>query len=193
MKQETLNCISFDTIEIIRKQMLHFTILQIRDPHIAEDLVQDAFVNACKYTQSFRGESSLKTWMFAILKNKIVDFLRSNKKTVALSELEQDDDQDLTEKVFDQRGEWDQSMFSPSEWQSTENTAYSEEFWRIFDFCLNNLPPLQARVFMMRSYLELDTEHICRECDISTTNLYTNLYRARLQLQVCLSQKWFGG
>lgn len=192
MNTTPLRQISPQQIEEIRTQMLKFATLQLKNSDLAEDVVQETFVNAYKYADSFRGEAALKTWIFAILKNKIRDLLRNQERTVVISELVQDDDQDLTEKLFHENGMWDRSVYESSEWKNTDSATYSMQFWQIFEFCLNNLPAQQARVFMMRSHLEMESEEICQECEISTANLHTLLYRARLQLQVCLTQKWFG-
>ncbi|MEG9498195.1 sigma-70 family RNA polymerase sigma factor [Mannheimia indoligenes] len=192
MNTTPLRQISSQQIEEIRTQMLKFATLQLKNPDLAEDVVQETFVNAYKYADSFKGESALKTWIFAILKHKILDLLRNRGKSVAISELFENEDQDLSEKLFHENGMWDRAVYESSEWRNADSATYSMQFWQIFEFCLNNLPAQQARVFMMRSHLEMESEEICRECEISTANLHTLLYRARLQLQVCLSQKWFG-
>lgn len=176
----------------IRTQMLKFATLQLNNSDLAEDVVQETFVNVYKYADSFKGESALKTWIFAILKHKILDLLRNRGKSVAISELFENEEQDLSEKLFHENGMWDRSVYESGEWKNADGSTYSAQFWQVFEFCLTNLPAQQARVFMMRSHLEMESEEICQECDISTANLHTLLYRARLQLQVCLTQKWFG-
>ena len=66
---------------------------------------------------------------------------------------------------------------------------YSDEFWLIFETCLTCLPSKHAKIFMMREFLELSSDEICQETQLTTSNLHTTLYRARLQLQNCLSKK----
>ncbi|MDO9955807.1 sigma-70 family RNA polymerase sigma factor [Glaesserella parasuis] len=190
MQTDYLTCIPSEQLGKIRKQMLQFARLQLNDQSLAEDMVQEALSSAYQYADKFLGEASLKTWIFAILKNKIIDNLRQRQKWVTESDLEYDNIH-LAEQIFKQ-GKWDDNAFQPSEWQGVEQSLYRKEFWIIFEYCLNQLPAIQARVFMMRHHLELDSQMICQECDISASNLHTLLYRARLQLQVCLSQKWFG-
>ncbi|MFA9488516.1 MULTISPECIES: sigma-70 family RNA polymerase sigma factor [unclassified Mannheimia] len=192
MTEPVLRQIPPQQLEEIRLQMVKFAFLHLKQSDLAEDVVQEAFVNAYKYAESFKGDSALKTWLFAILKNKIVDLLKAKGKMVAVSELVEQEEQDLSEKLFHENGIWDRDAYESSEWKNTDSQAYSEQFWQVFDLCLNHLPPSQARVFMMRTHLEMETEGICRECEISSANLHTLLYRARLQLQVCLTQKWFG-
>ncbi|KYK91659.1 hypothetical protein SA3733_09575, partial [Aggregatibacter actinomycetemcomitans serotype d str. SA3733] len=86
---------------------------------------------------------------------------------------------------------WDRSHFSPQTWHEPDNQVHKREFWVVFEACLEHLPAQQARVFMMREYFEMKSEQICEECDLSVSNLHVLLYRARLQLQACLSNNWF--
>ncbi|MCK3655152.1 RNA polymerase subunit sigma [Pasteurellaceae bacterium Macca] len=175
-------------ISEIRQQMLKFAQLQLHDPDLAEDVVQEALASAYKNANSFRGKSALKTWIFAILKHKIIDLIQSRKRTITLSEMGDEID---PECFFDQTGHW--AVNEIKEWQDVEQITYQKEFWAIFDLCLNKLSGQQARVFMMKEYLELPREQICNECGISATNLNVMLYRARLQLHACLARNWFEG
>ena len=66
-----------------RPQMLSYAARQLGDDELAEDVVQDAFVAAFDRADAFRGEAALKTWVFAILKNKIADALRGRDDALA--------------------------------------------------------------------------------------------------------------
>lgn len=178
--------ISSAEIEEIRRQMLRFAELQLKDPILAEDIVQEAFVSALKNIDSFKRQAALKTWIFAILKNKIIDHLRVSKRFIVESDLVQDDDE--SENSFFERGNW-KKEYHPSCLQDDENTVYSKEFWMLFEACLTRLPASQAKVFMMREYLELNADEICQTEQITSSNLHVLLYRARLQLQHCLTTK----
>lgn len=190
MNTESLTAISREQIETIRLQMLKFAMLQLKDPDLAEDVVQEALASAYKNAHAFKGESALKTWIFAILKNKIIDLFKYKQRTLNVSELAEEDSPN---QFFDDAGNWTLNHTSPSEWNDVHQIRYKQEFWAIFDLCLNHLPPKQARIFMMREHLEMKTEEICQECEISVANLHVILHRARLQLQSCLSKNWFGG
>lgn len=65
------------------------------------------------------------------------------------------------------------------------------QFWRVFETCLDQLPGKQARVFMMREFIELDSDEICASVGISVSNLNVMLHRARLRLRECLEMRWF--
>lgn len=178
-------------LEDIRKQMLRFATLQLGDGHLAEDAVQDALIGALKNATSFGGRAALRTWVFAILKNKIADTLRHKQRVVNASSLlrEEDEDEDFSE-LFDRKGFW-QPDERPVAWGNPEGSLREAHFWRVFEACLDGLPPKQARVFMMREFIELDAEEICVAVDLTTSNLHVLLHRARLRLRECLENKWY--
>lgn len=171
----------------IRLQMVKFATLQLSDSDLAEDIVQEALESAYKHAASFRGQSALKTWIFAILKNKIIDTLKNRKRTVVMSDIVENGN---VEQFFDQYGHWGENDLV-SEWRDIHSAVHQKEFWAIFNICLEHLPARQAKVFMMRTHLGLSSEEICQECEISVNNLNVILYRARVQLQRCLSKHWF--
>ena len=180
-----MTTISERELEQIRAQMLRFAELQLHHTDLAEDLVQEAFLSAFKKLANFKHQAAFKTWIFAILKNKIIDYLRQKGRFVLESEVE---DENATNHFFDETGHWKIDYY-PSELQGEEETVYSDEFWLIFETCLTCLPAKHAKIFMMREFLELSSEEICQETHLTSSNLHTTLYRARLQLQNCLSKK----
>jgi RNA polymerase sigma-70 factor (TIGR02943 family) len=177
-------------LEDLHRQMLKFATLQLGDAHLAEDAVQDALMGALKNVSSFRGRAALKTWVFAILKNKIADTLRQRRRMVSAEGLlgADDDDSDAS-SPFNRWGYWYPSA-RPREWSSPEAALHDSDFWRIFTTCLEGLPPRQARVFMMREFIELESAEICASVGISISNLHVILHRARLRLRGCLESHW---
>ena len=177
----------------IRQQMLRFATLQLNDPCVAEDTVQEALIGALRNVQSFGGRSAMKTWVFAILRNKIADVLRQKKRTIDASELmrEGEENEDFSE-LFDRKGYWlvDER---PIAWRNPEESLHDAQFWRIFEICLDKLPGQQGRLFMMREFIELDTPEICKAAGVTVSNLNVTLHRARLRLRECLENNWFNG
>ncbi len=175
----------------LRQQMIKFAILQLRDKDMAEDAVQEALIGALKNVKSFDGRAALKTWVFAILKNKIIDVLRQKKRLINVSDLLRKDDEDGDIlALFDQKGMWRLDE-RPADWGDPEVTLRERDFWRVFEACLEGLPPKQARVFMMREFIELETDEICATVEITVGNLNVMLHRARLRLRECLENKWY--
>lgn len=177
-------------LEDIRRQMIRFATLQLGDGHQAEDAVQEALIGAMKNAKSFGGRAALKTWIFAILKNKIADILRQKQRTVNISSLQHDDDDSDMSELFDRKGFW-QVDERPVGWGSPEATLREGQFWVVFEACLERLPPKQARVFMMREFIELDAGEICATLELSTSNLHVLLHRSRLRLRKCIENNWY--
>lgn len=186
---EALNDPAF--IETLRKQMVGFASLQLNDPHLAEDAVQEALIGALKNAGAFGGKAALKTWIFAILKNKIADILRSRSRMIEASSLlrEDEEDEDFA-ALFDAHGHWTRED-QPERWDHPEGALQQQQFWRIFEACLERLPPQQARIFMMREFVELETDEICQAVGMTQNNLFVSLHRSRLRLRECLENNWF--
>lgn len=178
-------------IEDLRRQMLRFASLQLNDAHLAEDAVQDALIGALKNVASFAGRAAFKTWVFAILKNKITDCLRHKQRHVSASSLlSETADEDDYAALFDAKGHWHEHE-TPAAWAHPEAAMQQNQFWQVFEACLEHLPAQQARVYMMREMIELESAEICQVVDISLSNLNVMLHRARLRLRECLENNWF--
>jgi len=176
----------------LRHDMLRFARLQLRNDAQAEDAVQETLAAALVNAQRFAGRSAVKTWFFAILKNKIVDLLRHQGRTTnisALSAAEESQDQAF-ESLFKANAHW-QPGARPAAWGDPEEALRQKRFWDAFDACLQHLPENTARVFMMREFMEFGTAEICRELQITTSNCNVILHRARNGLRRCLEHNWF--
>lgn len=180
-------------LDDLRRQMHKFATLQLSDASLAEDAVQEALMGALKNAQSFGGRAALKTWVFAILKNKIADLLRHKQRYINASSLLREDEEleDFAAR-FDSKGLW-LADERPVAWGNPEESLRQGEFWRVFETCLEHLPGKQARVFMMREFIELDSHEVCQAVDITVSNLNVMLHRARLRLRECLENHWFAG
>lgn len=178
-------------LQDLRKQMLRFTIVQLSDSHLADDVVQEALMGALKGAQAFRGQAAIKTWVFAILKNKIADALRQkHRHEQARVLLQEDEELEDFSTAFRPNGHW-QPDARPTSWGNPQEALDQRQFWTVFEFCLDHLPNQQGRAFMMREFVELSTQEICQELGITLTNLNVLLHRARMRLRECLNIKWF--
>ncbi|AEF53263.1 RNA polymerase factor sigma-70 [Marinomonas posidonica] len=180
-------------MEELRNQMLKFAMLQVKDAQLAEDAVQEAMLSAYQNIDKFGRQAALKTWVFSILKNKLIDLLRKEKRLVVASQLEEGPNisgEALMDKLFSENGHW-QKHERPQKWDDPDHGIENEHFWRVFDACLNALPEKYGRLFMMREFLEMETPEICHNEEISVTSLNVTLYRARLRLRECLEDNWY--
>ena len=173
----------------LREDLLRYARMQLRNSAWAEDAVSETMLAALAKPQAFQGRSQLKTWLVGILKHKIIDGLRQRKREVVLDSGSEDDGFDpLEHMAFKADGHFAQR---PSDWGNPEQDLGSRQFMAVLDACTEKLPPAQARLFLMREWLELSSDDICKELDLTPTNLYVQLHRARLRLRECLELNWF--
>lgn len=177
-------------LQDLRQQMIKFAFLQLSSLPQAEDVVQEALTSAFQHLDSFKGRAAFKTWVFAILKNKIIDVIRQKSRLVAMSELFKDEESELSiDALFDASGHW-HKYEAPQAWQSPEEMMEQADFWIIFEACLNHLPAKYAQVFMMREVIELSSNEICSKLELSISNFNVLMYRSRTRLRECLENKW---
>jgi len=179
-------------VATLRTQMVKFAHLHLGDKHLAEDAVQEALAGAWSGAQRFAGKAAIKTWVFAILKNKVADVLRHKQRMVDASSLLKEGEDEALSDLFDQRGHWLEEG-KPTAWQCPEASLGQQQFWAVLEVCLDGMPAAQARVFMMREFMGFETDEICSTVSISSANLFVMLHRARLRLRECLHQRWFAG
>jgi RNA polymerase sigma-70 factor (ECF subfamily) len=181
--------------EALRLQLVKFARIQLRQDASVEDVVQETLIALLEHPERFAGQSSLKTYAIGILKHKIVDVLRRGKREVALHG-EDDAEGDSTsadmatfDAMFDETGHFREA---PRSW-GDPNAAYEQkQFFEILELCIERLPAKVAQIFMMREWLGLETEEICKELGVTSTNAWVMLYRARMRLRECLQLNWFG-
>ncbi|KQG49125.1 RNA polymerase factor sigma-70 [Acinetobacter pittii] len=177
-------------LQDLRQQMIKFAFLQLSSLPQAEDVVQEALTSAFQHLGSFKGRAAFKTWVFAILKNKIIDVIRQKSRLVAMTELFKDEETELSiDALFDASGHW-HKYEAPQAWQSPEEMMEQADFWIIFEACLNHLPAKYAQVFMMREVIELSSNEICSKLELSISNFNVLMYRSRTRLRECLENKW---
>ena len=169
-----------------RPYLLRFARLQLRNEVWAEDAVADTLLAALEKPDSFGGKSSLNTWLVGILKYKIIDCIRANKSEIARS-TDADEDAELADLVFLSDGHFRDSP----EWPNPEQSLTAKQFLEVLNICLTEMPPTMGRVFLMREWLEFDTDEICAALQVSPANVWVLLHRARLRLRECLQTRWF--
>ncbi len=169
--------------------LLRYARLQLRNDAWAEDAVSETLLAALTKPQSFGNRSQLKTWLVGILKHKVIDILRQRQREVSLADDDSDGSEELEALMFRPDGHY---AAQPAEWGNPEQELRSRQFFEVLELCCEKLPAAMARVFMMREWLELPSDEICKELRLTPTNLYVQLHRARLRLRECLELNWFG-
>lgn len=175
-------------LALLRPRLVAFARLQLADAGYAEDLVQETLVNALESLSGFRGQAAFETWVFGILRHKLVDRIRRRGREV-VAEYDANQVADVDE-LFDPRAHWTLGA-RPQDWQQPEASCERDHFWEVFDLCVFHLPRSSAQVFTMRELMGLETREICDSLAISEQNCWVILHRARLKLRACLETGWF--
>lgn len=165
--------------------LYRYALSRLRDAEASEEVVQDAFVAGLRSVKQYAGTGTERAWLLGILKRKIVDHVRQRSRSRST---ELDGTEDFSESLFDNRGFWktDPRIFGSDPSASIEK----QEFWRVFRKCLDALPDRQADAFTLREMDGKGSEEICKDLEVSRSNLWVLLHRARLRLANCMKTKW---
>ena len=159
---------------------------------LSEDLVQETFLGGLKAMGSFKGQCSERTWLFTILKFKISDHYRkaSNKYEVNNS-LFSFEDHSAIDDYFNEDGDWVKEA-APKSWGPDASVVMeNKELANALNFCIDKLPENQKQLILLKMVEEEETENVCKELNITTTNYWVIIHRAKLQLRACLEKNWF--
>lgn len=175
------------SLEAHRRYLQRYALFHLHDAALAEDAVQDTILAALSQGQRFEGRSQLRTWLTAILKHKIIDLVRSRGRGLPANALSLDDD-GSGNAAFTPQGTWAEPA---ADWGLPEAALESQQFWRVYQECCRRMPERHALVFSMREVMDLSSQEICKELDITPSNLHVILFRARLSLRACMTKNWF--
>ena len=160
-----------------------YALTRVGKQDIAEDIVQDTLLAALQSWQNFAEKSSERTWLIGILRHKVLDFFRQNRDQKSI------DDQTWQKEYFDKARHWKDKMVN---WKADPEVLVENiEFRKVLQDCLKELSRIMAQAFIMREMEGISSEEICKHLEISQTNLWVRLHRARLQLRRCLELNWF--
>jgi RNA polymerase sigma-70 factor, ECF subfamily len=176
-------------LETLRPPMLKFARLHLSHAEDAEDCVQDTLLAFWAKPGQFDGRASLKTYLFGILKNKVADKLRARYRDKFETVETATDDFDV---LFTHQGGW-QADEQVSRWAEPDGELATRQFLDVLDICLNHLPEKTAAVFSMKELMEMDTPEICKHLGVSKDLYWQCMSRARKSIQLCMTQRWFGG
>lgn len=162
-----------------------YTMARVNDMQLAEDIVQNTFLSAWKGRDTYKGQASEKNWLYAILKNKIVDHFR--KQSTGSLTLDAG-----KEGQYFEDGHWTEAA-APKEWgQYTEQPVEKKEFYSVLEKCKQKLKNIQQAVFVMKYMEDAEAEDICKVLNITSSNYWVLIHRAKLQLRKCLEKNWIG-
>ncbi|MCW7538809.1 sigma-70 family RNA polymerase sigma factor [Aquabacterium sp. A7-Y] len=175
-------------VQALRPELLRFARLQLRNDTWAEDAVSETLLAALEKPAAFSGRARLKTWLVGILKHKVIDQLRRHARECAWEHPEDEGSDEIEAALFMPDGHYREA---PQDWGDPELVLKQRQFIEVMEACVERLPAQLGRVFLLREWLELDSDEICKELGITPTNLWVILHRARMRLRECLQMNWF--
>ncbi len=165
--------------------LYNYTIVRVNDHIVAQDLISETFLAGLKSKKNFKGESTERTWLISILKRKIIDHYRKINSPKGKAEVHIGYKNDTSE------GDWLEENAADLFDKTAEDTMENNELGLAILDCLDKLPAKQAAIFKMKTIESYDTELICKEYNISASNLWVIIHRARKSLAECLEKNWF--
>jgi len=166
-----------------------FAVSRINDTEQARDLVQETFLAALQNTASFAGKSSERTWLTAILKNKIIDVYR--KKSSGLKIVDKEQTGNRNDDFFDEdNGHWRTGQL-PQEFGIEDTDRFiTKEFDDVLKKCMEKLPVLWMAVFTMKHIDDEPTDIICAHLKVTPANYWVIIHRIKVNLRACLQKNW---
>ena len=155
---------------------------RVTDKTIVKDILQETFIAAWKSSSSFKNNAAEKTWLFAILKNKLIDYYRLQAK-VGTESFE-------NSYFFDNADHWTEKG-APKTWENYNVSLNRKEFYQVLVICKGKLSPVQQLAFTMKYVEEYEADFICKVLKITTSNYWVIVHRSKLQLRSCLEKNWF--
>jgi RNA polymerase sigma-70 factor (ECF subfamily) len=179
--------------------MLRFALLYTRDVAIAEDAVQEVWMAVLRGIERFEGRSSLRTWIFGILLNRIRSRLKAEARMLPFSALDAITDHEATVEperfLGPDHARWPHHWKTPPEdWGPTPETRLlSQEAGALLADAVAGLPPQQREVITLRDIEGWTADEVCNLLAISESNQRVLLHRARARVRRALANYFAEG
>ncbi len=182
--KHTLNPSAWNTQH--REYLIRFALQRVSDYGTAEDMVQEAFMSAWNARKRFRGDCTERTWLSGILRNKIIDHYRKTGRRPSVLST------DLDGSGFEESDQTSWMERQPDRKTNDQPVAATErsEFMRHLESAVTNLPKTMGTAFRMREMQGYSTDEITNVLNISRSNLWVLIHRAKQSLSEELSPNW---
>ena len=146
----------------------------LRNEHAADDAVQEAYLRALRYFESFRGGNA-KPWLLGIVRNACFTWLADNRG--AMQPIEFDEDRDTVDPAWPARAE-----------QDPERLLSIKQDGAALNAAIERLPVVYREVLILRELEEMTYEEIARVVGIPSGTVMSRLSRARARLRADLAE-----
>jgi len=169
--------------------MMRLAMAYVRDAGVAEEVVQESWLTCLRSLDRFEGRSSLKTWILGIVMNVARARRRKEARILPFASLWRRDDSDRERPTVDpsrfgRDGMW-QTL--PQAWDNVpESKALGDEALRRVRSAIEDLPPKQREVIVLRDVAGLAADEVSGMLGISAANERVRLHRARAAVRKML-------
>lgn len=171
-------------------ELFSWALYKTSSKETAEDLVQETFLAAFNKIATFQGKSQPKTWLFSILNNKVIDYYRLSAKTTKQTfSISENSGYELSDGLFNETGNWKSDDINPV-WNQEEELLDNPEFNIVLQDCMEDLPQKWKLAVTSKYLTDKKAEEICQELEITVSNYWQIVHRAKLLLKKCLETKW---
>lgn len=173
------------------RQMVNFARTMVSSPTIAEEAVQEAWVQVIQSSDSFEGRSSVATWLFGIVKNTASRYRRRDSRIRAHEVLATEEIDPLAGRMHPaghpDAGHW---SVPPSRRFIPEDQTVVEETVGFVRAALDALPPRQRQLVILRDLLGISAEEAAHTLELSAQAQRALLYRGRGNLRAELEKRY---
>lgn len=179
------------------QHLFAYALQRVGDHQHAEDLVQECLVTAWRKRDSFERASTLSTWLFGIMKFKVLDHHRASNRTptqrTACPSPDLDDDamSNPLDQLFNAAGAWKVDPTYGLEMlnESPDASAHRTDVMEWVRRCLRRLPERLRLLFILREMDDLPVPEAAAAAGVTPGSAAVLLTRARHQLRACLQQR----
>lgn len=178
-------------VNLYADYLYSYAVFKVSDSTLAEDLVQDTFLSAFKNRDGFQGKSSEKTWLSSILNNKIIDYYRSKRHDKLEDYLEETEESFHNGFFIETKHHWKPDT-APKQWKSSpEEELIGAELSQTLEECMNKMPDKVGQVFKAKFVSDDETDNICKDYGLTSSNYWVIIHRAKLLMRACMEKNWF--
>jgi RNA polymerase sigma-70 factor (ECF subfamily) len=160
-----------ELIQAHGKEIYNLCLNIVTSAEDAEDLAQEAFIQAYQSINSFRETAQIKTWLYRIAINKCYDFLRWKKRKKRFSFM-----QPLYNKA-------DEPIEIPSNFQHPGIVLDNKEMSAVLFAALELLPDKQQTAFVLYEMQGMDYKQVADTMALTVASVESLLFRARTTLR----------